>query len=131
MDILLNKSESSLEASTLLHEEELYASSVHCSYYSSVQLMRHIIFNNFGEDEIDFDNKDEVRNHGSHNFLISFFKNRIYTSISKRDFGTHLRDLKELRKNADYKQKVILIGESRNAMRLSNIVNSALKRNFL
>ena len=128
MDILLNKSKASLEASTLLHDEELYASSVHCSYYSTVQLMRHVLFNIFGEDENEFDNRKEVKSAGSHNYLINFFRNKITKPISGRDFANGLRDLKELRKNADYKQKVILLSESKEARKLADITNNALKK---
>ncbi|TAH04942.1 MAG: hypothetical protein EAZ15_00310 [Sphingobacteriales bacterium] len=131
MDILLNKSKSSLEASTLLHAEELYASSVHCSYYSSVQLMRFVLFNKFEVEENEFDNRKEVKSSGSHNYLISFFRDKISKTIIPRDFANNLRDLKKLRKNADYSQKIIIERDSLNARKLADITNNALTKNFL
>ncbi|TAG53198.1 MAG: hypothetical protein EAZ27_11200 [Cytophagales bacterium] len=103
MKILFEKSENNIYASKILNDEELFASSIHCSYYSTVQLMRHILFNICNEDEKIFDNKLEVKNIGSHNFLITIFTKKLSTKgLKTQDFSKSMRDLKNLRKEADY-----------------------------
>lgn len=126
MRILLDKSQSNIEAAELLHREEMYASSVHCSYYSSIQLMRHLLFNKFGYDDIEFDGRPEVQDKGSHNFLFGFLRTKIDPKES-RSYNIYLQQLKDHRKRADYMQIKILEVDSEKALSLATNLNSLLK----
>lgn len=127
MRILLDKSQSNIEAAEILHNDEFYAPSVHCSYYSCIQLMRHVIFNKFGEDEIEFDERPEVKASGSHNFLISYLRDKIDNPVNSRSFSENIRRLKNHRKRADYMQIKILEVDSEKALSLATNLNSLLK----
>jgi len=128
MTILLNKSKESIEASEFLKNENLFASSVHCSYYSCIQLMRHILFNIQNEDENTFDNGQNINQAGSHNYLLSILTNDLKNhEIDIRTFRNQFRNIKDLRKNADYKQLVILEIDCNNAYNLALKINRTLK----
>ncbi len=126
MRILLDKSLSNIEAAELLHQEEMYASSVHCSYYSSIQLMRHLLFNKFGFDEMEFDGRPEIQDKGSHNYLINFIRNKL-DPYASRAYSSGISDLKKCRKEADYMQIKILEINSQKALDLAKNINSKLQ----
>lgn len=126
MRILLDKSQSNIEAAQLLHDEGFYAPSVHCSYYSCIQLMRHVIFNKFNEDEMEFDGRPEVQAHGSHNFLISYLRDKIDNPVNGRSFSDNIRRLKNHRINADYKQMNVLKGDSTTSISLAKATRTML-----
>jgi len=131
MDILLKKSASSLQASGLLKDEEHYASSVHCAYYSCIQLMRHILFNYYNEDETSFDSSENTNSAGSHIFLMNELTKRIPNrNFDSRNFKNNFRNIKNYRKNADYKQIVILPIDSNNAYKIALYINNTLKTTF-
>ena len=132
MKILLDKSKYSLQASEFLKKEELFASSVHCAYYSCIQLMRHILFNFLNKDENDFDNSQSNNKAGSHQNLLNtiiynFYSKNIYANSFKNDF----RVIKELRKKADYKQIVILEKDCKDALNLALKINNTLHQNYI
>ncbi len=128
MKILLDKSINSLNASILLKQEEHYASSVHCSYYSCVQLIRHILFNKLELDEKSFDNGKNTNQNGSHNHLLSVLSEYLHKSnIDVISLKSDFRIIKELRKNADYKQIIVFQNDCNNAYNLALRINNSLK----
>lgn len=42
MSVLIEKSDMNQEAAQLLHRKEMYAPAIHCSYYSCLQILKHI-----------------------------------------------------------------------------------------
>ena len=125
MRVLLDKSEESLEAANLLKDEELFASSVHCYYYSCIQLMRFILFYIYEIDEEDFDNR---LTDNSHNTLINEITNKIdYSVVNLNRFKADFRRIKYLRKDADYKQKLILKIDCNEAQKLARNISNTLK----
>ncbi|HMR90131.1 MAG TPA: HEPN domain-containing protein [Saprospiraceae bacterium] len=126
MQILLDKSKANIDAAELLHQDEFYAPSVHCSYYSCIQLMRHLIFNKFGDDEKEFDERPEVKSSGSHNFLISFLRNKIQDPNKSRSFSDNIFRLKSHRINADYKQMNVLKSDSTTSISLAKTTRTIL-----
>jgi hypothetical protein len=133
MKILLEKSKSSIEASSLLKQEEHFASSIHCSYYSCIQLMRHILFNIHNEDEAYFDRSDKVKSKSSHEYLLNQVVLNLHKLGAKVDlnkFRNNFRDIKELRKNADYKQIRIFERECNIAYAGAKYINHALKDTY-
>ncbi len=130
MNILLDKAKQNAEASLFLKEEEYFASSVHCSYYSCIQLMNHILFNVFNVDEAAFNNNENIKNNGSHNYLINQIclkAPRLATNKFKNDF----RNLKALRKDADYNQVKILKVDCENAIHLAQKLKILLTQEIL
>lgn len=131
-DILLKKSNNNSVAADLLVKEEHFCSSVHCAYYSSYQLMVHIILNVLGIDSVDYKN-DVNNNMSSHN--ITF--NKIRSELIKRnnaivtEFSDNYRKLKKNRINADYYEILILERDCSNSISASNSINSRLKNIFL
>lgn len=132
-DILLNKSEKNSDAATLLHGEELFCSSVHCSYYSCYQLMIHIIYNVLGYDEEEYSNTNELNNVGSHNYTINIIRQEIISKNNSltREFADNIRILKDFRKKADYKQVKILKADSNLVIQKSNSFKTILNNTFL
>lgn len=129
MNILLKKSTSSLEASSLLKDEEHFASSVHCAYYSCIQLMRHILFNCYNIDETIFDSSANTNSTGSHMYLMNELTKLIHgKNFEIREFKSNFRNIKYYRKKADYQQIVIFQKDSNNAYSIALNINRTLKK---
>jgi uncharacterized protein (UPF0332 family) len=131
-NILLEKSEENFEAAHLLHNETLFCSSVHCSYYSSYQMMIYVFYEFFGNTEEVYNRSEEVNNAGSHNHLINLIRKGIRdnNNRSMRDFDENIRRLKELRKDADYKLVKIIQRDSSNAILNTEKVRGIIKTTF-
>ena len=131
MNILKDKANENLEASEYLINEEMFSPSIHCSYYSCLQLMRHILFNIYGVIESEYDERPEVKNKGSHVYSINFFRNELHNKkISYREFEKKIRDLKLLRKSADYKETIILSKDSAEALKIAIFITNLLKNTY-
>jgi uncharacterized protein (UPF0332 family) len=131
-EILLNKSEQNKDAAQLLHDEHLYCSSVHCSYYSCYQLMIHIIYNVLGHDEERYSESDEIKNANSHNYTMNIIRQEIIktNSNSIRNFNDYIKFLKNHRKKADYQQINILKAESILVIQKAENFKTILKNSF-
>ena len=124
---LFEKSEKNLLAADLLVASEYYSSSIHCYYYSTFQLMLHIVFNIFNIDSIEFNNK--IKGKDSHNYLINFLRNDLIQSGQDfRVISNDLRVLKNLRIEADYTQKIINKNNASSSRHYSVKLNSAIKK---
>lgn len=127
--VLLEKSDKNILAADLLVVKEFYSSSIHCYYYSTFQLMSHIIFNVFNVDENQF--RENIKGKNSHNYLINLFRNDLILGGQDiRVIGNDLRDLKQLRRDADYTQKVVTKSNSSSARHFSVKLNSAIKKMY-
>lgn len=130
-EILLDKSEQNKDAAKLLHDEELYCSSVHCSYYSCYQLMIHIIYNVLGYDEQQYTETEDIKSAGSHNFSMNIIRQEIINSSNSiGDFNDNFRVLKKYRMKADYQQIKILKADSVLVMQKSDNFKIILKNSF-
>lgn len=131
-NIILLKSNENIEVANFLHTESFFCSSVHCSYYSSYQLMLYVLYEYLNNSEEDYSSKNETNSAGSHNYLINLIRMEI-RKINKdyiRDFDDNIRDLKELRKNADYKQIKIIPKDSSVAIAKSEKIRSIIIKTF-
>ena len=128
MSHLLTKSQENLQAAQILKNRSLFASSIHCSYYSCVQLMKHTLMQKMNKtsDEIDTESNGE----GSHQWLIKEIFNILF--FDKNDWNTAnnfnigVNELKKLRMKADYKNKLIVASDSQNGIEKANNTNSIL-----
>lgn len=120
MSNLKNKSEINFDAAELLHKQSLYPSVIHCSYYSCIQLMKHIWLYKMNKTEQDLEIITKSSTEGSHEVLINqtggFMKSK---SIDFRTFNNLIGQLKKLRVNADYKDIQIDSSVSNNSITLS------------
>lgn len=133
MGILIAKSKENLTSAQLLIDNDCHNSSVHCSYYSSVQLMIHLLLNKFGytPDKLETDSKRE--NKGSHIFAKNFLYQKMKDNneiFKARDFFREIGELKNKREKADYQEAIINPDLSGNALEQANKVNTILTKVF-
>lgn len=134
MPELLIKSEQNLKAATLLINNGLYAPSVHSSYYSCFQKLKHVIASAYNCDYDDIDkelrefNRNRNKGHvASHEFLIDF---KLSKFIQRENLDhrliNNLNELKRYRKQSDYENVSIREKESRSVLLLTNEVLNKL-----
>jgi uncharacterized protein (UPF0332 family) len=130
MSILKQKSDINLMAAELLHNNSLYPSVVHCSYYSCFQLMKHLWLGKMGKTEEDLKTANNNTTEGSHevliNKIIAYLKNS--TSADSRTFQSNIGQLKKLRKKADYESVQIDVSVSKDSIDLSKATSGILKK---
>ncbi len=135
------KSDRNIESSTLLLKKDFPSSSVHCSYYSNIQLMLHILQSDFKKTETTIENESKIgskENKGFHNWIKTFFlteiKNREHNLPEEdklaRDFSNMHGKLKRLRIQADYKNKIIPKTKATKALIIAKSINDILKKRF-
>ena len=114
MTKLKEKSEFNIDAAELLIKQNLYAPSVHCSYYSCFQLMKYTLKNIIGIDYEEQGNQIRLSKQNSHNFVIHAIGKEIKrrNPYDFRYFNNNIRELKALREEADYENVEILIDKS-------------------
>lgn len=127
----IKKSDDSFKATNKLIKDSLYNTSIHCSYYSCIQLALFIINESFGItlDEIDY----ETSSKGSHNWIINKLSVKlsdIKDRRSARTFSGNLNELKRLRVIADYKQDYISEETAIEVRQSSFEINKFLKETF-
>lgn len=129
MSILKKKSDENQNSAQILLSNNLFSSSIHCSYYSCVQLMKHILFEE-GLTEMELKNRQDASGRNLHEFLINHFidglrQDNLYKQY--RNTIVKLPDLKHLRVNADYKEQEIRESDAQFAINLSKRISSDLK----
>lgn len=139
MSVLLDKSkENGFAALKLYDPEKKYAPSVHCAYYSCVQLMIHIIHKkekiSFEEIELNCNawTRDPVNSGGAHMYYISRIKELLKDPKLKvvlPDF-MQILDLKRFRVQSDYKPIVIDESLCNKAITLSEKLYKLLSKTF-
>lgn len=138
MSYLKQKSEQNIIAAEFLIEEGLHAPSIHCSYYSSFQLIKHTLAAFFGisyakqESELNVLKQGKAsRGIGSHEYVINKFGGEL-RGLSKDEYLSFTRNIKELkafRKQSDYLNKEVTYKQSERAYRLSEDIVGMLKKN--
>lgn len=129
---LFQKAESNKTAAELLKNNGLDCSSVHCSYYSIVQILKHLLLNVYNETEQSISDEQNNRGWGTHRYLIWFFSEELRTLsyVNARTFRSEINQLKELRVNSDYKDLVTSNIESQNAVTLSSSLMTIIRRTY-
>jgi len=127
------KSASNFTATNKLNIDAFFASSVHCSYYSCIQFMFHILSVHFNKTDRQIN--DESYNGGKqagglHNWLFNTISNEIAGSVDANSFDTYITDLQDLRVKSDYKNQVIIEAQANEARNIASKTLVILKRNF-
>jgi len=106
--MLKQKANINFDAGRLLVDKNLYSPSIHCFYYSCLQLIKYAIHDNEGitYEELEQRMRDE-QNHlktSSHKYLINTIGKYIYeyNEIEYSDFNNKIGQLKALRVQSDY-----------------------------
>tara|TARA_R110000868_G_scaffold410496_2_gene698666 strand:+ start:397 stop:810 length:414 start_codon:yes stop_codon:yes gene_type:complete len=135
MTQLLRKSNLNLKASSILISNNIFDSSIHCAYYSTVQLMLHLLRSEFKKSDSDVDSESEQgsRNEkGFHNWLSNFFIKELMKKdfMLTRDFNKFVTTLKSSRVKADYKNLEIKESVAKQNLDLAKQINQLLQENF-
>ena len=133
MSNLKNKSELNIQAAKKLIEENLYAPSVHCSYYSCFQLLK-FKMNDFFDISYEQLGVNTSSSHkGTHKYIIDYIKNQIKNNIDRDTslyFSRQIKDLKLYRERSDYEEIEIRKDESDKAFRKAENVIKFIKDTF-
>lgn len=133
MGVLIKKSDENISSAKLLIENNCYASSVHCSYYSSVQIMIHLLLNKFGytPEKLEADAKSQFK--GSHIFARDVIRDKMKDlgiRFKAQEFYREIGELKNKREQADYQEKLIDKDFSESAVAQADNVNLILEEIF-
>jgi hypothetical protein len=132
---LKDKSDQNIASAQYLIVKSHYASSVHCSYYSCVQLMLHILGSHFKKTEIDIDNESQLGSKdegGFHNWLINYIQRQFFLINNKdsREFYTFIGQLKNQRVRSDYRNVEIKPQKATESKSYAEEIIKLLNKNF-
>ena len=127
------KSESNLKATNILDNEPFFASSVHCSYYSCIQFMYHILHSHFLKSDEEIDDESYAGSKvagGLHNWLLNTIFAEINNRTDANTFDNLMSDLQILRVMSDYKNHSIDVNQALSAQDKAKKTIKVLSRNF-
>ena len=133
MSNLENKSELNIQAAKKLIEENLYAPSVHCSYYSCFQLLK-FKMNDFFDvtyEQLTADISSSPK--GTHEYIIDFYTRSIKNNVNKWKstyFKRDIKDLKLFREKSDYEDINITKNQSDKAYNKAENLLKFIKETF-
>ena len=133
MGKLKEKSEFNIAAAELLIENNYYAPSVHCSYYSCFQLLKYVINNFFGIDYDTLSSKIAMSDKHTHTYVINYIGDEIDNmagTIDSRWFLRTIKDLKQFREESDYDNIEINIDRGQLAYEKAIEIRKYLKNYF-
>jgi uncharacterized protein (UPF0332 family) len=116
LSFLNNKSEFNLEGAQLLIDNNLYAPSVHCSYYSVFQKLKYKYVLNKNISYDDLTQLIILDSRSTHKFVIEEFCNFIQDRFKKRELKNKINDLKAFRVESDYEDLEINYDKSNLAL---------------
>ncbi len=131
MSYLQQKSLFNQDAAELLIKNHMYASSVHCSYYSCFQFLKFTLKNYTATDYSTIELNCKTSPLGTHGYIINGIlneyrkvetNNREYSRIKR-----FLTDLKEFRITSDYYNVEIKIDEAEKSHSFSHQIKDAIK----
>lgn len=136
MSKLKEKSIYNIDAAELLQLKNLYAPSVHCSYYSCLQLMKVAINEfldiSFEDLEKEIINARITQKLNTHAFIIKRIGDniRIASKVKHTEFERNIKSLKRFRIRSDYENVEITATESNKAYFIAKEIRVQLKEIF-
>lgn len=88
-----------------------WTTSIHCSYYAVFQYMKYLLAEKV-DSPISYSAQDAHTGEDSHKYILEEIKNRISNSTNARKLGERVRNLRQQRVLADYKDHVFNQAES-------------------
>lgn len=129
MPKILKKSKENLDAAQKLIDTGFYTSSVHCSYYSIFQIIKHILNHKFA---LDYNTQDELEAYKSHKNIYQALYDKESNPSFRRDFRLKFTFIKEQRRRADYENSDLFTPEeSITVKEASEILRNKLKSKFI
>ncbi len=118
------KSSENFDAANLLVDNNMFAASIHCYYYSCFQFSKYVV----NESGITYSRQNEGGGFGSHTRIINETSNLIseFDRVSCLNYLTNMDKLKRMRKKADYSVEVINVDETQNARNWAETVKNIL-----
>ena len=137
MSVYLKKSKEKEAAAQKLINSGFWTSSIHCSYYSCLLLMKHILITIEKFDEkkikqsIDLYNKDHDVS-GTHAWIISFFNQIVFKNKNAEEWRTYglIENIREQRNLADYTRNEFNLSDSKTIFDNSIEIKKILKKNY-
>lgn len=133
MSKLKEKSELNLTAAEYLINKDLYAPSVHCSYYACFQLMKYTIKEFFGMEYDELTDNIAKNRLNTHGYIIKYVLDEIQSNWDRFEyskFSRKIKDLKNFREESDYDNIEISIDQSNKAFQYAKDIRNFLKSNF-
>ena len=130
MSNLINKSEINKSAADLLQKNSFYPAVVHCSYYSCIQLMKHILLFTLNKTENELQTEARNQSSGSHEVIINNIM--IHLRSNNKDwktFSSNINQLKRLRVTSDYENIQIDSKIGSDSINFADLVLKLLKNN--
>ncbi len=123
---LLIKSKENIESAWFLIEEGKNSSSVHCAYYSCIQVLKHIVLHILKKSEATIDAESKAEG-GSHLYLIkSVIRDLKSKGHNVVNLNNNFFDLKDLRVISDYKDVQITASKSNTAYGIAKLIRDEL-----
>ena len=133
MSKLRQKSDFNIDAAEYLLKATLYASSVHCSYYSCFQLLKYTIKEFFGKDYEAQAADIIATKQKTHQYVINYVAcevERFAGLEESRQFKRNIKDLKQYRVESDYENIEVNVDKSEKALRLARGIRSYVIKSF-
>lgn len=133
MSKLRQKWEINIEAAKALLAKELFAPSVHCSYYSCFQLLKFTMKEFF---EIDYETLSaniSSSKQNTHQYIINYVTNELKSLSNKyesRNLKRKIKDLKNFREKSDYENTSVDYKKGNDAINKANEIRSYIIKNF-
>lgn len=133
MSYLRQKSEFNITAAQFLIEKNLYAPSIHCSYYSCLQLLKVVVKEFIGINYDDQESEILSGNSSSHRYVIDKVLDeiKIKNRFEYLDMRRNITDLKLFRERSDYCDIEIDISKSQNAFKRATEIRDYLTKQLL
>ncbi len=124
------KSDENRRAADFLNEKGLHAPSVHCAYYSCLQLLKYVITFSLKKTEDDISRDMNRSRSDSHIYFEKTVSNEIKDFSNRKIFVLKFRELKILRIASDYSLRKIQKQDSDEALKLSVEISKIIKNTF-
>lgn len=133
MSKLKEKSVFNFNAAQLLSEKCLYASSVHCSYYSCFQIMKYTIKDFFDITYSELSKNITSSSKNTHRYIIDFIKENISGKVDisdERNFSRKIKDLKQFREESDYEDIEVCYDKCKKAYDIAEEIRGFIIKTF-
>lgn len=133
MSKLRQKSDFNIDAANALLKQNLFAPSVHCSYYSCFQLLKYTIKDFFGVDYETQAVNISASKQKTHQYVVSYITNELVSLagiVESQDFKRKIKDLKLFREESDYENIEVNSDKGNEAYNRANEIRSYIIKNF-
>lgn len=128
MSLIKHKSEENLEAAKILNDNRKFTSSVHCSYYAILQMMKYALSEKC---KISYEKQNEKREQDSHLYIRNEILYQLSDPTAKALIKRKFDAARTLRRKADYLEDKIEDEDSLGMYDEAKILINKLKYEFV